>query len=193
MCRLFQDVPMIDSIEAEFRRYKALAEAALAQVSEDGLVRDGPGGGNSLAVICWHVAGNLRSRFTDFLTTDGEKPWRARDEEFAERKVPREALLARWEEGWSVLFGALSGLGAADLERTVTIRGQALRVHDALHRSLAHISYHVGQIIYVAHSFKGAGWTYLSIPPGRSAEYNQRPGKERPDAHAAALPRRDRQ
>lgn len=181
---------MIPSLRAEYRRYKALAEGAIAQLPDDALSLPGPGGGNSIATICWHISGNLRSRFTDFLTSDGEKPWRARDEEFAERRESREALLEKWEEGWSVLFGGLAGLRAIDLDSTVTIRGQPLTVKEALHRSLAHVCYHVGQIVYVAHSFKGADWTYLSIPPGGSAAYNQHPTRDNPDSHAAGLPTR---
>lgn len=171
---------MIESITAEFRRYKLLAEGAMAQLNEAQLCQQGPSGGNSIAVICWHVAGNLRSRFTDFLTSDGEKPWREREEEFAERAVSREVLLARWEEGWRVLLATLAELTDADLDRGVAIRQQPLKVHEALHRSLAHISYHVGQIVYVAHAFRGEGWKYLSIPPGGTAAYNRNPTRERP-------------
>ena len=178
---------LIQSLEAEFRRYKALAEGALGQVPEVTLSAPGPNEGNSLAVICWHISGNLKSRFTDFLTTDGEKPWRQRDEEFAARSVSREALLAKWDEGWNVLLGTLATLTDADLTRTVTIRGQGMAVHEALHRSLAHISYHVGQVVYVAHAIAGAGWKYLSIPPGGSAAYNAAPTREKPTAHAAAV------
>src|SRR5215470_727857 len=106
---------LIRSIEGEYRRYHGLALAALAQVPEPMLSAPGPGNGNSLATICWHLSGNLRSRFSDFLTSDGEKPWRRRDEEFSARIVAREALLAKWEEGWSVLFATLAGLTDADL------------------------------------------------------------------------------
>ena len=100
-----------------------------------------------MATICWHVSGNLQSRFTDFLTTDGEKPWRRRDEEFHPRPVTRAELLTKWEAGWSVLFAALSELTDAHLGHTVIIRGQSLRVDEALHRSLAHAAYHAGQIV----------------------------------------------
>ena len=118
----------------------------------------GPGGGNSILVICWHVAGNLRSRFTDFLTSDGEKPWRNREEEFQDRAATRAELLAHWEMGWSALLDALAGLTDSDLARTVTIRGQPLRVHEALLRSLAHVSYHVGQVVYAARALRGGAW-----------------------------------
>lgn len=170
----------VNSIAGEFRRYKAIAEAAMAQVPEAELHNRESGGGNSVTVVAWHIAGNLLSRFTDFLDTDGEKPWRNRDEEFADREPSRQELLARWELGWSALFGALELLGAGDLDRTVTIRGHALTVTEALHRSLAHTAYHVGQIVCLAKSIVGAEWRYLSIPPGGSAAYNQNPTRERP-------------
>jgi hypothetical protein len=178
---------LIKSIEAEYLRYKALAEAALAQVPEPQLSAPGPGNGNSLATICWHIAGNLQSRFTDFLTADGEKPWRNREEEFAARTVSRETLLAKWATGWDVLFSTLATLTDADLQTTVTIRRQPLAVHEALHRSLAHISYHVGQIVYLAHAMCGPQWKYLSIPPGASDAYNARPTLEKPSAHAQSV------
>jgi hypothetical protein len=170
----------VASIQAEYVRYKDLADKALQQVDDAELSRPGPNGNNSLAVICWHVSGNLKSRFTDFLTTDGEKPWRHREEEFDDRAVSRDELTAKWEEGWTVVSSALEALTDADLQRTVTIRGQALRVHEALHRSLAHTASHVGQIIYLAKSLRGAAFTSLSIPRGQSAAYNANPGKERP-------------
>jgi hypothetical protein len=182
---------LIASIEAEYRRYQALAEGALAQVPESSLSAPGPAGGNSLAVICWHVSGNLRSRFTDFLHSDGEKPWRRRDEEFAARSVSRKELLAKWREGWDVLFATLAGLTDDDVGRSVSIRGQRLAVHEALHRSLAHVSYHVGQLVYVAHAACGGTWRYLSIPPGGSSAYNADPRLETPARHEASL-RRDR-
>jgi hypothetical protein len=176
---------LIQSIADEYRRYKALAEGAMAQVPESLLSAAGPGEGNSLAILCWHVAGNLQSRFTDFLTTDGEKPWRVREEEFALRHVTRDELTAKWTLGWSALLDTLQQLTDADLATTVTIRGQSLAVHEALHRSLAHVSYHVGQIVYVAHAVCGPNWRYLSIPPGGSAAYNAAPSTETPAQHAA--------
>lgn len=180
---------IVDSIRAEYLRYKALGEGALAQVGDAQLgVEAGPSS-NSLARIVWHVSGNLASRFTDFLTSDGEKPWRNREEEFATREVTRAELMEKWERGWTVLLSALDSLSDADLTRTVTIRGQSLLVHEALHRSLAHTSYHVGQIVFVGKTFTGAEWKYLSIPPGKSAAYNSAPGNEKPAAHAEALRR----
>ena len=171
---------IIESIRGEFLRYKLLAEGAIRQLEDADLSAAGANGGNSIAMICWHVAGNLRSRFTEFLTTDGEKPWRKRDEEFEPRHVSRDELLARWEQGWSVLIAALSELTDEDLGRTVTIRGQSLLVHEALLRSVAHSAYHVGQIVYIAKSVRGAEWTSLSIPPGQSDKYNANPALDRP-------------
>lgn len=178
---------IIQSIRSEYLRYKALAEAAIDQLSEAELSAQGPNGGNAIAVICWHISGNLRSRFTEFLTSDGEKPWREREEEFQTRTVTRAALLSQWDQGWGVLLGTLANLTDGQLQLTVTIRGQPLHVHEALHRSLAHLSYHVGQIVYVAKSLRGENWTFLSIPPGKSDAYNQAPTLERPDVHQAAL------
>ena len=180
---------VISSIAAEYRRYKSLGEAAIAQLSDADLVRASDES-NSIAVIVWHIAGNLKSRFTDFQTTDGEKPWRNRDEEFAARVVTREELLAKWKSGWEALLNALAPLTDADLDRKVTIRGQPLTVSDALLRSLAHTSYHVGQIVYIAKSCRGAEWQTLSIPKGGSRAYNQNPGRETGEHHAAMLDRR---
>jgi len=155
---------IIDSFRAEYLRYKALAEAAMAQLDETELSAADASGSNSVVVICSHIAGNLRSRFTDFLTSDGEKPWRHRDEEFEERSVTREALLEKWNAGWDVLLHTLDSLTDDQVHSRVTIRGQALTVHEALSRSLAHLSYHVGQIVYIAKAQRGEKWNSLSIP-----------------------------
>jgi uncharacterized damage-inducible protein DinB len=165
---------LIKSIDAEYRRYKALAERALEQVSDEQLSLPSPSDDLSLAVICWHVSGNLRSRFTDFLSADGEKPWRHRDEEFEGRTVSRQELMAKWEQGWAVLLETLNGLTDEQLNDAVTIRSQSLHVHEALHRSLAHTSYHVGQIVFLAKALRGAGWTSLTIPRGQSDAFTQR-------------------
>jgi hypothetical protein len=178
----------IAAIDGEYRRYKALGEAAIAQLDEADLSRPGPGDGNSIAIIVWHLAGHLASRFTDFLTTDGEKEWRRRDEEFEQRTVTTWELLKKWSEGWGALFTALGTLSDADMvTREITIRRQPLRVDAALYRSLAHASYHVGQIVYLAKAFRGAAWKSLSIPPGQSETYNKNPGSEAATAHAARL------
>jgi uncharacterized damage-inducible protein DinB len=178
---------IIDSIRAEYMRYKALAEAAIAQLRDDELAIQAPNCGNSIATISWHISGNLQSRFTDFLTSDGEKPWRDREEEFEVRRVTREELLSKWARGWDALVGALATLTDEQLQLTVTIRGQPLRVHEALHRSLAHASYHVGQIVYAAKAMRGKDWKYLSIAPGGSKAYNAAPQFEHANSQTAAL------
>ena len=155
----------MESIEVEYRRYRSTAEAAMAQLSGEELVAVPAGTASSVATIAWHVGGNLRSRFTDFLTKDGEKPWRDRESEFEARTPTRDELLAFWSEGWDVLQESLSGLADANLVDTVIIRGEELSVIQALHRSLAHTTYHVGQIVHRAKELRGEEWTYLSIPP----------------------------
>jgi len=170
---------VVASIEGEFRRYKALGEGALRQLDPAELVRRAPGGGNSVAILVWHVAGNFQSRFTDFLATDGEKPWRDRESEFAAREASPAEVGEKWEEGWRVLLDALAPLADADLAREARIRGQALSVLEALHRALAHASYHVGQIVLLARSLRAEAWEFLTIPPGGSDAYNRNPTREK--------------
>jgi hypothetical protein len=165
---------LIESVTAEYRRYKQLGEGAFAQLTDGELCQAASADDNSVAALVRHVAGNLKSRFTDFQTADGEKPWRNRDEEFAERVVTRQQLLEKWENGWQVLFNTLDGLSDDDLHKVVTIRQQPLAIHQALHRSLAHTSYHVGQIVFIAKGFRGATWRSLSIPKGASSAFMQR-------------------
>ena len=172
--------PILASIEAEYRRYRRLSEDALRQLEDDELFTAPVEGANSVAVLLAHLSGNLVSRFTDFLTSDGEKPWRHREEEFASRRVERAELMARWERGWGTLFTTLAELSDEDLGREVRIRGQALTVIEALQRSLAHLAYHVGQIVLVARAIRGPSWSFLSVPPGQSESYNRRPTLERP-------------
>jgi len=154
---------VIAAIEAEYQRYKKLGEGAFAQMSDEQL-GEGPEEGNSAVMIAWHISGNLKSRFTDFLTSDGEKPWRDRESEFESRNVTRSALLEKWEDGWRVLLAALRDLTDEDLDRNVTIRNEPHSVVQALQRSLAHTSYHVGQIVFLAKSLRGGEWKSLSIP-----------------------------
>jgi hypothetical protein len=168
----------IASIEGEYRRYEMLGTAATAQCPDEYLCA-AAGDGNSLATLIWHVSGNLKSRFTDFMASDGEKEWRNRDDEFAARQVEHSEAEAKWAEGWSVLWDALSGLTDNDLTRQITIRGQGLVVHEALHRSLAHTASHVGQMQYIAKAYAGDAWASLSIPPGQSAAYNMNPTREK--------------
>lgn len=171
---------VVASIEGEYKRYKALGEGAFNQLTPSELTQAAPGEGNSVTTLVWHISGNLASRFTDFLTQDGEKPWRDRESEFARRTVTREELVGKWEAGWQILSDALQRLNDEDLGRMVTIRGQPLMVCEALHRSLSHASYHVGQIVFLAKSIRGGRWEYLSIPPGQSREYNKDPAREKP-------------
>jgi uncharacterized damage-inducible protein DinB len=176
---------VIASFEAGYNGYKAYAEGAFSQLS-DAQLNERPGEiGNSIAMISWHIAGNFASRFSNFLTEDGEKPWRQREEEFALRSVTREELLAKWEGGWRVALDAIGALTDADLARTVHIRQRPLTVSDALLRSLTHASYHVGQIVLLGKLLVGPQWKYLSIPPGQSEAYNRDPKYEKPADFAA--------
>jgi uncharacterized damage-inducible protein DinB len=170
---------IITSIEGEFRRYKKLGDESIAQLHDQELIRSGDGG-NSVAILVWHLSGNLKSRFTDFLTSDGEKPWRNRDEEFRSRTVTRAELMAKWDEGWTVLFKTLGSLTDEDLFRTVVIRGETFTAHETLHRLLAHAAYHTGQIVYIAKGFRAGDWKCLSIPLGKSDEFNRNPKGQRP-------------
>jgi uncharacterized damage-inducible protein DinB len=164
---------MEDSLEL-FRYYKKLAERAIDQVSDGQLFAAPDEESNSIAIVVKHMTGNMRSRWTDFLTTDGEKPDRNRDSEFVQPPDTREKLLQTWEEGWTTVFSALESLSDADLERTVTIRGEAHSVMQAINRQLAHYAYHVGQIVLLAKHFTQDRWQSLTIPRNRSAEFNVR-------------------
>ena len=179
--------PHVEAIGDEFNRYKALGEAAIAQLGDEELVMTGSDGGNSIVAIVWHLAGNLESRFTEFRTGDGEKPWRNRDDEFLLRTVTKTELLEKWERGWSALLNAVSELSDADLLATVTIRRQQLRIDQALQRSLAHTAYHIGQVVFLAKQIRSGGWRCLSIPLGGSAAHNERGADESAKAHARIL------
>ncbi len=171
---------MVDAILAEYDRYRELGTKALAQVAEEKLWVQPPGKGNSLVVLVQHMSGNFRSRFTDFLTSDGEKEWRSRDDEFTERRLTRAEIDKLWNDGWSALHAAVRPLTDADLSLSVKIRGRELSVLEALLRSVAHASHHVGQIIYLGKMLRGEEWENLSIPPGGSAAYNRNPTREKP-------------
>jgi hypothetical protein len=162
-----------DSLEL-FRYYKRLAERAMEQVSDEQLFAELDPESNSIAIVVKHMAGNMRSRWTDFLTSDGEKPDRDRDSEFVAPPATREALLALWEDGWKRVFDALEPLTDADLGRTVLIRGEAHSVMQAINRQVAHYANHVGQIILLAKHYAGERWTSLSVPRNRSAEFNRK-------------------
>ncbi len=164
-----------DSLEL-FRYYRTLAERAMDQVSDEQLFEALDGESNSIATIVKHMAGNMRSRWSDFLTTDGEKPNRDRDSEFVDPPPTRQALLELWAAGWNQLFQALDALTDADLIRTVTIRGEPHSVMQAINRQVAHYAHHVGQIVLLAKHFGRDHWQSLSIPRNRSAEFNRRVG-----------------
>ena len=156
------------------RYYKGLGERAIAQVPDDHLFTPLDGEANSIAVTVKHIAGNMRSRWTDFLTTDGEKPDRNRDSEFIDPPETRAALMELWEDGWSRLFSAVEPLTDQDLTRTVTIRSEPHSVMQAMNRQLAHYAYHVGQIVLLAKHLTGSNWTSLTIPRNQSGAFNQR-------------------
>jgi uncharacterized damage-inducible protein DinB len=156
------------------RYYKNIAERAIAQAPDEQLTATLDNEMNSIAIVVKHLAGNMRSRWTDFLTSDGEKPDRNRDREFDEPPQTRADLLAMWDEGWACVFGALEPLTEADLQRTVTIRGEPHSVMQAINRQVAHYPYHIGQIVMLAKHFQGHAWRSLSVPRRQSAEFNRR-------------------
>ena len=157
-----------------FAYYKKLAERAMDQLTDEQLFLTLDGEANSIAIIVKHMAGNMRSRWTDFLTTDGEKPDRYRDSEFEAPPATRAELLALWETGWNCLFSALDPLTDADLTRTITIRGEKHSVMQAVNRQLAHYPHHIGQIVLLAKHFCGDRWQSLSIPRRGSGQFNQK-------------------
>jgi hypothetical protein len=162
-----------DSIEI-FRYYKRLADRAMEQVADEHLFANLDAEANSIAIIVKHMAGNMRSRWSDFLTTDGEKPERNRDSEFEDPASTREALLRDWENGWDCVFGALAPLTDDDLDRTIYIRGEAHSVMQAINRQVAHYANHIGQIVLLAKHFAGDRWQSLTIPRRQSADFNRR-------------------
>src|SRR5882672_10447168 len=157
-----------------FRYYKKLGERAMEQCPDDALFESLDAESNSISIIVKHLSGNMRSRWTDFLTTDGEKPDRDRDSEFEAPPATRIGLVDMWESGWKMVFDSLAPLTEADLGRTIPIRGEAHSVMQAINRQLAHYAYHVGQIVYLAKHFAGSEWKSLTVPRGRSAELNAR-------------------
>jgi hypothetical protein len=157
-----------------FGYYKKLAERGMEQVSDEQLFAVLDGEMNSIAVTVKHLAGNMRSRWTDFLNSDGEKADRKRDSEFEDPPTTRAALMELWEEGWGYVFAALEPLSDADLERTVQIRGEPHSVMQAINRQIAHYAYHCGQIVFLAKHLQATQWKSLSVPRGRSEEFNQR-------------------
>lgn len=170
---------LVKSFVDEYARYRAIGEKAMAQVSDEGLNRVVATDGNSIAMIVRHLGGNLVSRFTDFLTTDGEKATRNRDDEFADGTYARADVEAAWKRGWDVLETEVGRLTDDDLERVVKIRGQELSVHEALARSVTHAAYHVGQIVLLARVVATDDWRWISIPKGQSQQYNLNPTLEK--------------
>lgn len=158
---------------AIFRQYKALAEKAMAQLSDESLLWQPNEESNSVYLIIKHMSGNMQSRWTDFLTSDGEKPWRNRDSEFEQPdRLSRKEIMDEWEKGWQCLFNALEPLTEADLAKLVYIRSEAHSVMEAVNRQVSHYSYHVGQIVFLAKLIRNTDWQTLSIARGRSAEFN---------------------
>ena len=168
----------IEDALAVFRYYKMLGERAMEQVTDAQLFASLDDESNSIAIIVKHMTGNMRSRWTDFLTTDGEKPDRNRDGEFVDPPATREALMREWEHGWRCVFEALEPLSDSDLGRIVTIRGEAHSVMQAINRQLAHYPHHVGQIVLLAKHYAGGQWQSLSVPRNKSAEFNRKVGRE---------------
>ena len=163
----------IDDAFRSLRGHKRLADGAIAQLSDEQFFALPDAESNSVAIIVKHMAGNMRSRFTDFLTTDGEKPDRNRDQEFIiAADATRAEILDAWEKNWHLVFDALNALSGHDLTREVTIRSEPHTVLQAINRQVAHYAYHIGQIVFLAKHWKGSEWKSLSIPKGRSAAAN---------------------
>ena len=168
----------LEDILFSFRKQKELAEKAFRQVKDQGFFQKPGEHSNSIAAVVKHVAGNLVSRWTNFLTTDGDKPWRDRDGEFViGSRDTRQSLLSAWENGWTALLQTLGDLQEADLLKTITIRREEHTVLQAIHRSLTHTSYHVGQIVYLCRLLKKEDWVWLTIPPGQSQQWKERGGR----------------
>src|SRR2546429_2259332 len=171
--RMNVDAAYLEEAVRSLRGHKRLADAAIAQLSDAELFQVIDSESNSVAIIVKHMAGNMRSRWTDFLTSDGEKPDRHRDQEFIiDQRMNREQFLAMWERGWQYVFETLQSLRPDDLSRIVTIRGQEHTVLQAINRALAHYAYHVGQIVFLAKHLKSSAWKTLSLPRGKSEEFN---------------------
>ena len=164
---------ILESAIQQFKDYKLLAEKAFAQLEEKDFHFQPNDETNSIAINITHLYGNMMSRWTNFLTEDGEKEWRQRDDEFEVHAYSREELLQLWEEGWRTVFRALQSLRPGDLERTVYIRSKPLSVMDAVLRQLTHYSYHVGQVVMLGKIIKGPRWTSLSIPKNQSTQFNK--------------------
>ena len=163
----------LSSIRRQFEYYKSVGDKAMAQVDDEGFFWQYNEASNSIAIMVKHLWGNMMSRFTDFLTSDGEKEWRERDEEFEWRKESREELMKKWEEGWKVVFEAVDSVKKDNFDTIIYIRNQGHSVIEAFNRQANHYAYHVGQIVYVARMIKGNEWNSLTIPKGKSKEFNK--------------------
>jgi hypothetical protein len=161
----------LQSARKQFEYYKSVGERAMAQASDDALFWQHNPECNSIATIIKHLQGNMLSRWTDFFTTDGEKPSRQRDAEFENDTLSREELLGKWNEGWACLFAALDSIDESNWHSDIFIRGEKHTVVDAINRQLAHIPYHVGQIVFIAKMHVGDDWASLTVPRGKSAEF----------------------
>ena len=175
----------LDDTLLQLRKLKTLADKAVAQIQPEQFFATLDPEANSIALLMKHMAGNMKSRWTDFLTTDGEKPDRDRDREFVREAADTfESITARWESSWALLFGSLSSLSAEDLKKTVTVRGEAHSVLEALNRQMTHYAQHVGQIVLLAKHLKGAEWHSLSIPRGQSKTFDvSKSGRPYPVKH----------
>lgn len=167
------DLQYLESAKKEFGYYKLLGEKTFSQLTDEQLFIEANSESNSIATIVKHLRGNMLSRWTDFLTTDGEKEWRKRDEEFENDISTREELLQKWQEGWSCLFKALDSISDDDLSRVIYIRNQGQTILEAINRQLSHYPYHIGQIVFIGKMLNDKNWNSLSIPKGGSKEYNQ--------------------
>jgi hypothetical protein len=168
------DSPILSVVIDEFQKIKKLADKSIEQLSDEQLHQQLDAEANSVAILMRHMAGNMRSRWVDFLTSDGEKPTRLRDREFEDPHQPRADLIAEWEHGWRCVFDAITPLTDADLQRTVVIRGEPHSVYKAISRQVAHYAGHAYQILLLAKHMAGPSWKTLSIPRGQSEEFNRR-------------------
>ncbi|KAA5823655.1 DUF1572 domain-containing protein [Algibacter amylolyticus] len=163
----------LESVNKQFEYYKSLGDKTFKQLSFDDMLWQSDEDANSIAILVKHIAGNMRSRWSNFLTEDGEKSWRNRDDEFVSDFTSEEAVIATWESGWFCLFNAIRALKPEDLEHIIYIRNGGHTVTEAINRQLAHYAYHVGQIVFLGKLLKGKEWKSLSIPKGNSATYNK--------------------
>lgn len=178
------DTNYLDSTIKQFEYYKMLGDKTFEQLTDDQLFWQYNAESNSIAIIVKHLWGNMLSRWTDFLTSDGEKEWRNRDAEFENDIASRAELLAKWNEGWACLFAALKGLRPEDLDRIIYIRNQGHTVMEAINRQLAHYPYHIGQIVFLGKMLCDANWKSLSIPRGNSSQFNaEKFAQEKAKAH----------